>query len=239
MALQAGTATPGSATSTPLARTPPVTTTVTTAITPTIPSPVAVNVDPKTTAYLVLDLTSTICSPRPSCVAALPAAVALLKKARDAGSLVVYSDTPGTSTILPEVAPNPNDPKVTGRADKFIATNLDDVLKGKGIKTVVVVGYVANGAVLYTTFGANIRGYTAVVAVDGTGAEDPFAVLLTRYQLLNEPGFANPQNTPMSEGKVTLSRSDLITFSAPVTGTVTAPSGSSTPAATPGGTRTP
>jgi nicotinamidase-related amidase/mono/diheme cytochrome c family protein len=179
---------------------------------PTIPAPVAVQVDPKTTALLVLDVTSTICQPRPSCVATLSADAALLKKARDAGALVVYSDTPGASTILSQVAQQPNEPKVTGRADKFFGTNLDETLKGKGIKTVVIVGYVANGAVLYTAFGATVRGYTAVVAVDGTGAEDPFAVTLTQYQLLNQPGLNNPQNQPLAEGRVTLSKSDLITF---------------------------
>ncbi len=198
---------------------------------PTIPAPVAVQVDPKTTAYLVLDLTSTICEPRKSCVAALPAAAALLKKARDAGALVVYSDTPGTSTILSQVAPLPNEPKVTGRADKFFGTNLDDLLKGKGTKTVVVVGYVANGAVLYTAFGATLRGYTAVVATDGTGAEDPFAVTLTFYQLLNGPGSSNPQNQPLAEGRVTLSKSDLISFVAGAPGPK--PLATAVPAASP------
>ncbi len=182
----------------------------TTAITPTLPAPVAVQLDPKTTAYLVLDVTSTICEPRKSCMATLSAVASLLKKARDAQVFVAYSDTPGTSTII--VGPAANEPKVTGRADKFFGTKLDDLLKEKGIKTVVIVGYVANGAVLYTAFGANIRGYTVVVAEDGTGAEDPFALLLTRYQLLNEPGFNNPTNAPLVEGRVTLSRSDLITF---------------------------
>ncbi len=140
--------------------------------------------------------------------------------------LVAYSDTGGTTSILPEVAPLPTEQKVSGRADKFFNTNLDDILKSKGIKTVVIVGYVANGAVLYTAFGANARGYTVVVPVDGTGAEDPFAYLLTRYQLLQQPGFSNPQNTPLMEGRVTLSRSDLINFGG------AAPAGSTTPGAT-------
>ncbi len=177
----------------------------------TVPAAATVQVDPKTTALLLLDFTSTICG-RPSCQAALPAAAALLKKARDAGALVVYSDTPGTSTILPQVAQQSNEPKVTGRADKFFGTNLDETLKGKGIKTVVIAGYVANGAVLYTAFGANVRGYTAVVAEDGTGAEDPFIVTWTYYQLLNQPGLNNPQNQPLVENRVTLSKSDLISF---------------------------
>ena len=64
---------------------------------------------------------------------------------------------------------------------------------------------------LYTAFGANVRGYTVVVATDGISAA-PFPMVLTQYQLLNQPGFANPENTPLAENKVTLSRSDLITF---------------------------
>lgn len=180
---------------------------------PTIPAPAAVTVDAKTTAYLVLDLTSVICTPRKSCVASLPAAAALLKKAREANVLVVYSDTATAgSTILPEVAQQPDDPKVTGRADKFFGTNLDDILKGKGIKTTVIVGSAANGAVLYTAFGANLRGYTVVVAEDGISSDDAFAVLLTRYQMLNQPGFTNSDNKPLEPTRVTLSRSNLITF---------------------------
>jgi hypothetical protein len=211
LAMQAATVAPTAA-PTVVATTAPTTSGAVTAALPNLPAPVAVQVDPKMTALLVLDVTSTICQPRPSCVATLSADAALLKKARDAGAFVVYSDAPGTSTLLAQVAPQANEPKVTGPADKFFGTSLDDLLKGKGIKTVVIVGYVANGAVLYTAFGANIRGYTAVVAVDGTGAEDPFAYNLMQYQVLNEPGFANPQNQPLVEGRVTLSKSDLITF---------------------------
>ncbi len=255
LAMQAGTGTPAStampttlATST-VAATRAVTTTgtvtATNPLSPTIPAPAAVSVDPKTTALLILDVTNVICSPqRPSCLATVPVDAALLKKARAAGVYVVYSDTGGNSTVLPDVAPNPDEQKVSGRADKFFNTNLDNILKGRGIKTVVIVGYVANGAVLYTAFGANARGYTAVVPLDGTGAEDPFAYLLTEYQLLNEPGFANPTNTPLADGKVTLSRSDLINFSAPVTGTTpaattAAPTGGATPAATTAATTAP
>lgn len=183
---------------------------------PKIPDPVAVQLDPSTTALLVLDITSVICTPRPACVQSVSQIAALLKKARDAKvALVAYSDTGGTSTVLPGVAPQPGDPKVSGRADKFFGTDLDKILKDKGIKTVVVTGSAAHGAVLYTTFGANIRGMSAVVAEDGisvgTGAE-AFGMTVAEWQLLNEPGFANPTNKPLDPGHVTLSRSDLITF---------------------------
>ncbi|MBI3731194.1 MAG: cysteine hydrolase [Burkholderiales bacterium] len=182
---------------------------------PTIPASVAVTLDVKTTALLILDITSVVCTPRKTCVASLPALTAFLKKARDAKVPVVYSDTATAgSTILPEVAQLPDEPKVTARADKFFGTTLDDILKAKGVKTAVIVGSASNGAVLYTSFGANLRGYTVVVAEDGISTDDVFAQFLTRYQLLNQPGFTNAQNTPPQEGRVavTLSRTDLIAF---------------------------
>jgi hypothetical protein len=76
----------------------------------------------------------------------------------------------------------------------------------------VLVGTLANGAVLYTSFGANVRGYTVVVAEDGLSGDRPFDLIVTRYQVLNQAGFANPQNTPLATERVTLSRGDLITF---------------------------
>jgi nicotinamidase-related amidase len=180
---------------------------------PTIPAPASVTLDPATTAYLVLDINSAVCAPRPGCQATVPAIAAFLDRARQANAFVVYSNTtaPGT-TIMTEVAPRPDDPVVTSSADKFFNTQLDEILRNRGIRTAVVVGTAANGAVLYTSFGANTRGYTVVVAEDGISAPDDFAVLLTRYQLLNQPGFGNPDNEPLRERAVTLSRTDLISF---------------------------
>lgn len=180
-----------------------------------LPRPVPVTVDPGTTAYLLLDLTSVVCAPNPSCVASLPAAASLLARARAAGATIVYSQTltPG-SQVLPQVAPQPGEPVVMAHADKFFGTDLDQVLSSRGIKTLVVVGTAANGAVLYTTLEANLRGYTVVVAEDGTSADSPFIMRYSLFQLLNEPGFSNPQNTPLKTGAVTLSVTSLVAFQA-------------------------
>lgn len=200
---------------------------VATAAPATIPAPVAVNVDPKTTALLVLDITSVICTPRPQCVSSVPKIATLLKNARAAKATVVYSDTatPG-STVLKDVEPQAGEPKVTGRADKFLGTDLEKILKDKGIQTVVIVGSAAHGAVLYTSFGANERGFTAVVAEDGisVGADpETFGLTVTKWQLLRQPGFANPENKPLEKGRVTLSRSDLIGFGTAPAGTAGSP----------------
>ena len=180
---------------------------------PKIPEAVAVEVPVKGAALLVLDITSVICPPRPTCVASVPKIAALIKKARDARVPVIYSQTATAgSTYIADIAPQPGDATVTGRADKFYQTNLEQILKDKAVETAVVVGSAANGAVLYTTFGLGLRGITAVVAQDGISGDPEFTETLTRWQLLNEPGFANANNTPLDKGHVTLSTTDKITF---------------------------
>src|SRR5260221_4730929 len=118
---------------------------------PKIPDPVAVEVSVKGSALLVLDITSVICPPRPTCVASVPKIAALVKRARDAQIPVIYSQTAtARSTYIADMAPQAADAAVTGRADKFFGTNLEQILKDKGIDTAVVVGSAANGAVHYT-----------------------------------------------------------------------------------------
>ena len=180
---------------------------------PKIPDPVAVEVPVKGAALLVLDITSVICPPRPTCVASVPKIAALVKKARDAKVPVIYSQTATAgSTYIADIAPQPGDATVTGRADKFYGTNLEQILKDKAVETAVVVGSAANGAVLYTTFGLGLRGITVVVAQDGISGDPEFTETLTRWQLLNEPGFANANNLPLDKGHVTLSTTDKIAF---------------------------
>ena len=64
--------------------------------------------------------------------------------------------------------------KVSGGADKFVNSNLDAGLKEKGVKTVIVTGTSAQGAVAGTTNGAAQRGYKVVVPIDGLSSEDAF-----------------------------------------------------------------
>src|SRR5712692_8497174 len=130
MALLASCTTPAAApspTPTPVAvatTAPPATPAPTAAPTPTspipkIPDPVAVEVSVKGSALLVLDITSVICPPRPTCVTSVPKIAALVKKARDAKIPVIYSQTPTAgSTYIADIAPQPGDATLTGRADK-------------------------------------------------------------------------------------------------------------------------
>ena len=180
---------------------------------PAIPAPVAVTLDARTTALVVLDIINPTCSTRPQCAASIPALQALITKARDASVPVIYTNTAATNPIVPEVAPVAGDVTVVPtNADKFNNPDFDAALKARKATTVVLVGTRSNGAVLYTAFEANVHGYTVVVAVDGISGSIPFENTLTQWQLLNQPGFTNADNKPLAEKLVTLSRGDLITF---------------------------
>lgn len=182
---------------------------------PEIPAPVPVAIDAKSSALLILDINTAICQPNPACRATVAGIASLAKRARDAKVPVVYSSTvnpAGTPPILGEVAPQSDEPTVAARADKFIDTNLEELLKQRNATTLVMVGTTANGAVLYTAFHANVRGFTVVVAEDGISSFTPFNTFLTRHQLLQQPGISNATNKPLAGKAVTLSRTDLITF---------------------------
>jgi nicotinamidase-related amidase len=187
---------------------------------PAAPSPVAVALSGPTTAVLVLDVITPICGSQPRCQAFVPRIVSLLATARRAGSLVVYSAASPNGVVAPiaqppflaEIAPVAGDPIVMGVGqDRFFDTRLDETLRAKGVTTVVLVGWRENGSLLYTAIGANLRGYTVVVADDATSATEDYDVAVGRYQLLTQLN-GNPKNEPLHKGAVTLSRTDLITF---------------------------
>jgi nicotinamidase-related amidase len=165
-------------------------------------------VDTKTTALLVLDFTMQICGDRtPRCVASLPKVANLVAAARKAGALVVYSRTPGATAadtdIRSEVGRQPGDPVVVSGPDKFINTNLAQILKDKGIATIIVTGVAANGAVMYTASDAALNGMNVVIPVDGMSAGNTYIEQYVAYNMVNAPGMAQ---------KVKLATTDGITF---------------------------
>jgi nicotinamidase-related amidase len=166
-----------------------------------------VTVDPKTTALLMLDFTHQICNEKtkPRCVASLPAMKKLLAQARDNQVMVVFS-TAGNMTakdIWDDVAPAPGEPVVNSHANKFQNTELEKILKDKGIKTVIVTGVNANGAVLYTASEAAFLGFNVIVPVDGSSAENEY---IEQYVVYN---FAH---APLVSSMVTLTSSTMIKF---------------------------
>lgn len=159
---------------------------------PPAPKLKSVTVDPKTTALLVLDMETSICK-SPRCIASIHNIYNLLMKSRNNGMLVVYSLIPtgNPQDIFRQLAPLPGDPIVKSNVDKFYKTNLQEILQKKGIKTVIVTGYAANGAVLHTATSAAFRGYNIVVPVDCMSANIPYAEQYTAWHMLNSPGTRN------------------------------------------------
>jgi nicotinamidase-related amidase len=165
-----------------------------------------VTVDPKTTALLMLDFMKQNCGQRPRCLATVPAMKKLLGDARAAKATVIYSyfgKTTAADIVDPGLAPGAGEASVTSFADKFMNTDLDKILKDKGITTVITVGTAANGAVLYTGSGAGLRGYNVIVPVDGISSADTYSEQFATWQLANGPTFSQ---------KVTLTKSDMIKF---------------------------
>lgn len=129
----------------------------------------------------------------------------LLDKARTAKVAVVYAIITDTTTadVIKDVAPLANEPWIRSGADKFINTDLEKMLKDKGIQTVIVTGTASNAAVLFTAAGAAQRGMNAIVPVDAISGIDAYADLTTAYMLAS---------APVISVKSTLTKIDMIKF---------------------------
>lgn len=172
---------------------------------PPAPELKPVRVDAKTTALLMLDFMNQNCGKRPRCLAEIPAMKKLLGDARAAKVAVVYSIIANTTTadVIADVAPQADEPFVQSGPDKFLRTDLEKILKDKGITTVIVVGTASNGAVLYTASGAAFRGMNVVIPVDGMSSVTDIAEYATVLDF---------QTAPQVSAKTTLTRSDMIKF---------------------------
>jgi nicotinamidase-related amidase len=174
---------------------------------PAAPTLKEVTVDPATTALLLLDFVKQTCNEqvRPRCVANLPNVKQLLAEARAKNMLVVYSiiggATPGD--IRPELAPTGNEPVVQAGPDKFLNSDLEKILKDRGVKTVIVTGTAAHGVVLHTGDEAVFRGFKVIVPVDAIAAENTYVEQYVVYNFANGPVVA---------GATTLTRVSMIKF---------------------------
>src|SRR5437867_1762858 len=123
---------------------------------PPAPDPVAVTLDGSTTAILVLDVNEGTCRPTPNCMEMVPRIASLVASARAAGATIVYA-TGGGGAIMPEALPLADDPIIsrpspstsTG-SDRFYGSPMDTILRTNHITTIVIVGWRANGSVMYT-----------------------------------------------------------------------------------------
>lgn len=181
---------------------------------PSPPDPVAVVLNPATTALLIFDIVDPICTRQPNCTGRMvPAISSLLTRARKAGVTIAYGTRPPTmSKWLPEVLPAAGDIRIESKAqDRFYNTELDKALKAKGITTLILTGWKVSGSVTYTSVGATLRGYTVVVPVDASLDATDYEIAIGLYQILHQHS-SNAANEPLKDKASTLTRTDLITF---------------------------
>jgi nicotinamidase-related amidase len=159
---------------------------------PPVPKLSAATVKVNETALLLLDIEELTCNQlqRPRCVAAVPAMATFLEKARSANMAVFYSNTGNGSraTILPPVSPRDDEPIVKSTVNKFFGTKLDEYLKARNIKTVIVCGTAAFGAALHTATAAAQLGYKLVLPVDCVPGASLYEEQAAVWSLINGPG---------------------------------------------------
>jgi nicotinamidase-related amidase len=170
-----------------------------------------VTVEPSTTALLLLDLMKANCGARPRCVATVPTVKKLHDAARGAGMMVWYSfvGSDGKATTADQI-----DPGITAKdgewvrqngPDKFIGSNLEEKLKAKGVKTVIVCGTSFQGVGIGTGGGAAQRGYKVVIPIDCLSSESPYEEQYATWHLFK----GGPAGVTSN---VTVTRASMIKF---------------------------
>lgn len=180
---------------------------------PEAPKLKTVKADTATTALLILDFngaqdpTKGPCNSKtkPRCLASLPKVAKLLEKARTEGMLVVFS-LAGVGTpadIATALQPKAGEAIVKSGPDKFVGTDLDKILAAKGIRSVIVTGTAAEGAVLDTATDAALKGMNIILPVDGMSSTELYAEQYVAWHMTNAPGVSV---------KTTLTAVDMISF---------------------------
>jgi nicotinamidase-related amidase len=182
-----------------------------TAKAPPPPELKSVTLEGSTTALLILDMMKANCGARPRCVATVPNVKRLHDAARKAGVMVWYSfvGSNGTATTADQIDPGTmaqdgewvrqNGP------DKFIGSNLEEKLKARGIKTVIVCGTSFQGVGIGTGGGAAQRGYKVVIPIDCLSSEDTYMEQYAAFHLFK----GGPAGVT---SQVTMTRSTMIKF---------------------------
>lgn len=179
---------------------------------PNRPQAGPVELDPLTTAVLVLDVSARCETPTQPCSRLAPPIGNALSTFRAAGVPVIYTvplDAVGTafgdvwSGFKPlgenEVVIYPDG------LDKFRGGELDEILRDHGITTLVITGAPANLAVMYTaTSAAEIYGYDVFIPLDGTVAASQYEYEYSIHQLTVLP----------AANRFRFTRLDLLSFGA-------------------------
>jgi len=159
---------------------------------PNLPEPRPVVADSRTTALLVVDLSTRCDDPRQVCSELVPVIANFLPRVRAAGVFIVYTvSLSARGTALGEVwggFGRTEDEAVIypDGSDKFVGGELVALLRERGIDKVIVTGSSANQAVMYTASGATRNnGLRAIIPIDGMNAANRYEYEYTLHQLNN------------------------------------------------------
>lgn len=175
---------------------------------PEIPWTDSAEVPARRSAVLVVDMQNDFVDERgalrvPSAQATVAPIHALVARARKSGAPVIYTqdwhapDSPefrlwpghclaGTwgAEIIPELSPQPGEPIVKKTTyDPFWGTELEDLLRARGVEDLVIVGTVANICVLHAAGSAALRGLRVIVPKDCVSALNEFDLLASFRQI--------------------------------------------------------
>ena len=169
----------------------------------------AVTLDPSTTAVLIMDLSKTgACSTRPRCLATVPNVKRLYDAARGAGVMLWYSivgNSAPEDMIGPGFAPHDGEWEHQNGPDKFLGSHLEEKLKAKGIKTLVLCGTSFQGVGIGTGTEAAQRGYKVIVPIDCLSSEDPYMEQYSAWHFFKG-------GPAVVTGNSTLTRSTMVKF---------------------------
>ena len=166
---------------------------------PNRPHPQKLKLEPRSTAVLVLDLSSRCEDPNEVCHKLMEPLAEFLKHARQAAVPIFYTISATAQGSLGEVAA-PLKRRGTeiviypDAFDKFMSGELRDILEKSGCRTLVVVGSATNFAVLYTaTTAARVYRYNVVIPLDGVNAKRQYEHEYAIHQMTILPASANKQ----------------------------------------------
>jgi nicotinamidase-related amidase len=154
-------------------------------------------IEPETTSLIVIDMLNDFVEERGSLIVPnaknlIPNQKQLLKRFRDNNSLIVYltdNHLPdddefdkwpphairGTwgAEVVEELTPKEGEIIIPKRRySGFFGTELDLILRERGIKTVILMGVLTDICIMYTSADASARGYNVLVVTDGTRSID-------------------------------------------------------------------
>ena len=170
-----------------------------------------VTLEGSTTALLILDMMKMNCGARPRCVASVPNVKRMHDAAHAAGALVWYSFVGSNNMATPADQMDPGfiahdgEWARQGGPDKFLGSNLEEKLKARGIKTVIVCGTSFQGVGIGTGSEAAQRGYKVIIPLDCLSSEDTYMEQYAAFHLFK----GGPVGVT---SQVTLTRTTMVKF---------------------------